>query len=94
MLHASSQEGRLSDDRLMSAMADWETASSKGALCAAFTDAARPMSVGEARRAVEALLRHPVSQGSIHSSLSTGTRGRSPQFWRLKRGHYELFRQE
>ena len=51
-----------------------------------------PMDVGEAHAAVEQLLGHAVSRGSITSCLSTGAGPSRLRFERIARGRYQLAR--
>jgi len=55
-------------------------------------EAGRPMDGGEAHRAVEGLLGHPVSRDSVTSCLSTGARAAPIRFDRVARGRYQLAR--
>ncbi len=57
-----------------------------------FTQADRPMDVGEAHTTVEGLLGYPVSRDSVNSRLSTGARGARPNFQRVGPGRYGLNR--
>lgn len=60
------------------------------AVIKALRAAGRPMAVGEAQVAVEALLGHSVSRDSVNSCLSTGARGVRPSFQRVGPGRYQL----
>ncbi len=60
------------------------------ALVKALIAAGRPMGVGEAHMAVEALLGHSVSRDSVNSCLSTGARVLPPSFQRVGPGRYQL----
>ena len=60
------------------------------ALVKALMAAGRPMRVGEAQMAVEALLGHNVSRDSVNSCLSSGACGLPPSFQRVGPGRYQL----
>jgi hypothetical protein len=60
------------------------------AIVKALAAAGRPMGVGEAQVAVEALLGHGVSRDSLNSCLSTGARGELPSFERVAPDRYQL----
>jgi hypothetical protein len=60
------------------------------ALMKALAVSAGPMGVHEAQAAVEALLGHGVSRGSVNSCLSTGARGVRPGFERVAPGRYRF----
>src|SRR5271166_2153208 len=60
------------------------------AVMKALAGADRPMDVGEAHRAVEALLGYPVSRDSVNSCLSTGARAARWGLERVARGRYQL----
>lgn len=52
--------------------------------------AQRPMRAPEVRAAVEDLLGHPVSKGSISWCLAAGARGKEQRLERVARGCYRL----
>jgi hypothetical protein len=62
------------------------------AVIKALMAAGRPMGVGEAQVAVEALLGRSVSRDSVNSCLSTGARGARPNFQRVGLGRYRINR--